>query len=230
MKQRGPGRSWLLGTGLTIAATLGITVLCNPISAQPPDNAKKLKKQIEVMERILDELLVDSPNFLVSSRNNNTHGVYLDGFGVLLAFDASLIQQDDQDIWQKLGKKFKIYTKDGQTVIDLNADEDDDGKDDEEAVFDHEKWREQHEKNQQELYEHGKAELVEGLMDYGETLTTLRDGDTVAIAAFLRDADFFTRNEISTLVIKAKMSDLRAYSSGSINEKTMRSRIIQEEN
>ena len=24
MKQRGPGRSWLLGTGLTIAATLGL--------------------------------------------------------------------------------------------------------------------------------------------------------------------------------------------------------------
>lgn len=210
---------------------LGVGCLSGPVAAEPP--SPKLMKQMGVMERILDGVLVDSPNFLVYSQKSS-HGVYLDGFGVLFCFEASLINKDEnQDFWQNLGKKFKITTKDGQTIIDLRSNDDkekdksDEGKD--EPSFDPKEWKEKHDRAQKELYEHGKTELTEALAEYGETLGALPDGESVGITVLLRDSDFLTDKEISTLVLTARMSDLRAYAADKISEKEMRSRIVEEE-
>jgi len=211
-----------------LAVVLGGGCLSGTAVADPP--SAKLTKQIGVMERILDGVLIDSPNFLVYSQKN-THGVYLDEFGVLFCFEASLINRNEnQEWWKDLGKKFKVYTQDGKTIIDLqNDDKDKDSDKDVEVPFDGKEWKEKHEKAQQELYEHGKAELAEALADYGETLGALRADQKVAVTALLRDSDFLAENEISTLVLTAKVSDLRAYASGNISDKEMRSRIVTEE-
>jgi len=216
-------------TGLAVMLAGGF--LSGPAAAEPP--SPKLLKQIGVMERILDGVLVDSPNFLVYSQKN-THGVYLDEFGVLFCFEASLIDKNQDNDWLKqLGKKFKIYTgKDGQTIIDLGDDKDEDKDNDngkEPTPFNGNEWKERHERAQKELYENGKAELVEALSEYGETLGGLRANQSVGVTALLRDNDFLTDNKISTLVLKAKVSDLRAYAAGNISEKEMRSRVVVEE-
>jgi hypothetical protein len=85
------------------------------------------------------------------------------------------------------------------------------------------------EAEQKERFEEGKKELATVLLDYGDTLTGLRDTQTVAIAAFLRRGDFFLEGDISTLVVKAKMSDLRAYANGSLSQSAMRDRITYQE-
>ncbi|HET9235063.1 MAG TPA: hypothetical protein VFP10_13060, partial [Candidatus Eisenbacteria bacterium] len=59
-------------------------------SSQPPG---KLKKQIEVMERILDEMLVDSKNVLVGG-HDITRGVYVPEFGVIFTLEASILGPD----------------------------------------------------------------------------------------------------------------------------------------
>jgi hypothetical protein len=127
-------------------------------------------------------------------------------------------------------KDFTIRRENGQVIIDISEDDDDDDEDDDdEHEFDEDEWREKRDKKQAELYEAGKAELTEALMDYGETLTGLGDSEWVAIAAFLRDSDFFVSSKISTLVLKANIGDLRAYSQGNLSEKAMAGKIVQEE-
>jgi hypothetical protein len=227
MTRREIGRVFL--GGLFMAAL--VTGAVATADAKDGQVTRKLKKQITVLERVLDEVLVDSPNFLVGSRRN-THGLYLDEFGVLFSFEASLISRDEDFpfgiTFGDWGKGFTIDREGDKVTISWDRDEDGDGEDDV-VVIDKEEMREKHEESQRELYEAGKAELTEALMDYGETLTTLRDDQWVAVAAFLRDSDFFAHNKISTLVFKAKLSDLRAYAQGDISEDAMAKRVVQEE-
>jgi len=232
MTKSGTIRAVLGGVIIAAAATGSFTV------AESADSkvTKKLKRQIGVLERVIDEVLVESPNFLVGS-SRNTHGVYLEGFGVLLAFEASLISKDGDwefnwgEGWGKLGNKFKFEQKDGKIIIDLGSDDEDDedDEDDDDIEFDEDEWREKHEESQRKLYEAGKAELAETLMDYGETLTSLADDQWVAVAAFLRDSDFFSSKKMSTLILKAKVGDLRAYSQGNLSDKAIADRIVEEE-
>ena len=227
MNRRVIGQAFLGGLFAVALVTGAVTTA----AAQDGKVTRKLKKQIAVLERVLDEVLVDSPNFLVGSRRN-THGLYLDEFGALFSFEASLISQDDDFpfgvSFGDWGKGFTIDREDGKITIIWDKDEDGDGEDDV-LVIDKDEMREKHEERQRELYEAGKAELTEALMDYGETLTTLRDDQWVALAAFLRDSDFFAHNKISTLVFKARLSDLRAYAQGDISEDAMAKRVVQEE-
>jgi hypothetical protein len=227
MTRKGIGQVFLGG----LFSAVLVTGAVSSAYAQDGQVTRKLKKQIAVLERVLDEVLVDSPNFLVGSRRN-THGLYLDEFGALFSFEASLISKDKDfpfgvsvGDW---GKDFTIDRDDGKIIISWDKDEDGDGEDDT-HVIDEEEMHKKHQESQRELYEAGKAELTEALMDYGETLTTLRDDQWVAVAAFLRDSDFFASNKISTLVFKAKLSDLRAYAQGDISEDAMAKRVVQEE-
>lgn len=223
----------VLGTAVIAAVAVGSFTVAEGADSRTKD---KLKKQIGVLERVIDEVLVDSPNFLVGSRRN-THGVYLEEFGVLLAFEASLISKDGEwgfnlgEWGKKFGRSFSFNEKDGKIIIDLQKsdDNDDEDSDEDDVEFDEKEWQEKHEQAQKELYEAGKTELTETLMDYGETLTTLADDQWVAIAAFLRDSDFFASNKISTLIIKAKVGDLRAYSQGNLSDRAIADRIVQEE-
>ena len=83
--------------------------------------------------------------------------------------------------------------------------------------------------NQEALYDRGKKEVLEVLMEYGETLTGLGDDQWIAIVGFLKDSKYFTESKISRLVMKAKMRDLRAYSAGQLTEQAMIAKVVQEE-
>ena len=194
-------------------------------SSQPPG---KLKKQIEVMERILDEMLVDSKNVLVQG-HDVTRGVYVPEFGVIFTMEASILSPDHGDWWKNVdwAKKFKIHTKDGATVVQFDDDDDED-KEDKKDKEEREMSRKELMKDRQERYERSKTELRLTLVDYGETLTGLRDDQWVGIAAFF-DNDYFDERSTDTVIIKAKMSDLRAHSAGSVNDQQMASRVTIEE-
>jgi len=84
-------------------------------------------------------------------------------------------------------------------------------------------------KDSEKLYIKGKGELIQALLDYGETLTQLKAGQWIVLAAFLQNDSYFEKNKLSRLVVKAKIDDLRAFSDGSVDEKTMRSKITVEE-
>jgi hypothetical protein len=209
------------GVCLALLATLAATwVGASVVQAADSPVSDKLNRQIGVMEKVIDEVLVESPNLLVYS-SEATRGVYLDEFGVLFTLEASLVEEG----WKNKMKFFgnlQIEEDDGKIIIHR-------GEGDDEAVEDMKDWEAKQDERNQKLYAKGKQELVDVLADYGETLTGLRDDQWVGLAAFLKGSGYFVDQRISRLVLKAKVSDLRAYASSRISDDQMRDRIVVEE-
>lgn len=222
-----PGPALRLARLAGLIAGLAVLLIpCGPARAQDDDEGpvgRRMKRQIGVLESIVDQVLLDSPNFLVSS-SRNAHGLYLDGFGVLVTFEASLV---DTEGWGDWGNKFRMETdKDGRTIVIIpDPDEDDDERDDDEGSS----WIERHRRREARLYSNGKQEMVETILDYGDTVTSLADEEWLAIAAFLKDSDYFMESRISRLIMKARMKDLRSYAEGKISEEEMVARFVEEE-
>jgi hypothetical protein len=192
-------------------------------AAQDRATPRKGLKQIGVMEQILDQVLIDSPNFLVPGRGN-ARGIFLEEFGVLLTFEASLVQRDWDDwSWKN---EFKIEKDEKGDRIIIIPDPDEDDERDSGSRRDRERRRRP---SEERLYEGGKREIEEMLLDYAGTLTTLDDDHWVAVAAFLKDSDYFLDNRISRLVIRARMKDVRSFDAGKLSEDEMRSKLIREE-
>jgi hypothetical protein len=194
--------------------------------ADAPSIPKRTVRQIGVMEKIIDKVLIDSPNFLVHG-GDNARGLYIDGYGAIFTYDASLVSQwfDYKSYFRKLGERFEITTnEDGDEIIVLRRSKDkdkDEDKDDEEAEIE--------KRDQEEVYEDGKEEMTQVLLDYGETLSALQDDQWVVLAAFLKGSEYFEEKQISRLVLKAKLGDLRSYSAGKLSESAAISRVVVEE-
>jgi hypothetical protein len=224
-------RAWLNWETLLVVVVLLLGLLSARAFAVDPPDSKKMARQMEVMEGIIDQVLVDSPNFLVYGRKN-TYGLYVQDLGIIFTFSASLVQKKwkGEEFWSWGG--VEIEEEDGQIILrrkdrkdrDEGEEEDEEGAEDEGRDF-ATKYRD----HQERLYKQGKTELVDVLLDYGDTITTLKDDQWVGIVAFLRDSDFFLDNKISRLVLKAKIGDLRAYSAERINQEDMVKRMVIEE-
>ena len=251
-----PSRPAILGGGLALLLILG---LCAGIGRAAREDASakdtsvpKQQRQIGIMEGIIDQALIDSPNFRVMGRDN-TRGIYLDEFGAIFTFEASLVGSPFD-----FSGAFKVLNglttgKDG-TVFWSNSDDSSgtsDSSDQDKTRLakaraklkkemasrqrDIEELRartlrpgsgdKDNEPDPATLYKQGKEELVQVLLDYGATLTTLRDDQSIALAGFLRDSRYFTENKLSKLVLKVKVGDLRAFSDGRLSEEQIRSRI-----
>ncbi|GJM45150.1 MAG: hypothetical protein DHS20C21_19920 [Gemmatimonadota bacterium] len=217
------------------AALLAGLAVSQAFAVEPP-TSRKMARQIDVMEKIMDQVLVDSPNFLVSGRGT-TRGLFVKNYGVIFTFSASLVDKGSN--WSfDFGEGFKVYNEEGKRVIVLDGDdvvqdymvgdedeEDDEGRDDRKGRS----RRDRGDRVQERLYGRGKAEIVDVFLDYGDTVTTLADGEWLAIVAFLRDSSYFSEARISRLALKAKAADLRAFAAEKISEEEMVKRIVEEE-
>jgi hypothetical protein len=184
-----------------VGIVVGVAFLLGSVAVQadPEKPNRKMMRQIRIMEKILDEVLVDSPNLLVFN-DRPTRGFYLDGFGAVFTLEASLVREGTFDF--SFLKNFRIEKEDGKVIIVTrdkgSGDEDEDEEENGEE-----------EVSEAELYERGKQELKEALVDYAETLSSLKDDDWVAVVAFLKGSSYFTDRKISRLILKVRMRDLR---------------------
>jgi hypothetical protein len=221
-----------IGRTVTCVAVLVALAAVQAAAVEPPPN-RKMARQIEVMEKIIDQVLLDSPNFLIRG-TPVVRGTYLPGTGVLFTFDASLIEHglDNLDFktWN-FGKGFHVEERDGKRIIIIDDDgkiERDDiiGKEDlDDSIQD---WRDKRRERNERVYVRGKTEMVDVLLDYGDTVS-LDANQWVVIMGFLTDEDFIDRNRFSRLILKAKAGDLQAYASGKISEEEMVKRIVEQE-
>ena len=225
-----PGRTLSI---LSLAA--GCLALAGTASAQnTAQMPAKLKKQISVMEKVIDEMLVDSKNVLVAS-HEPTRGIYLPEFGVLFTLEAQILTPDRGEWWKDFkgwGKNIKIQSDEhgNYTVVHLDDDDDDDSdKADKDKKEKRELTRKELLKDREQRYENAKKELKDVLMDYGYTLTGLRDDQWVGIAAYIDDDDIFGEDEAETVLLRAKMGDLRAHEAGKVSDDQMAQRISIEE-
>lgn len=216
----------------TATLLLGVALFATPAAAGKSDN-EKVMRQIGVMEKIIDKVLLDSPFLLVHS-GDNTRGLFVDEFGAIFSFDASLTGRDFDlsKYFEAMPERFQIKTdEDGNQVIVIKKHEEELKKQaDPESKKKGKKASEDDAfSDQATRYQGAKDELIQALLDYGETMSTLRNGQYIMIAAFMKQDEFMKANKISRLMIKAKMDDLRAFAQGDLTEDALRSRIAVDE-
>jgi len=198
----------------------------SPAAAQDsgPPGSGKLQRQVDVFERFASQMLLDSPNFLVSG-SQAARGIYIDCYGVLVSFNASLIQHDDDEkAWKWWKGSYKIKRDGDKIYVVPEGGDTEDGEE-----IDFEEWQDRKAKRVSRTYDRGKQEIVDLLLDYGDLITRLQDDQWVAVAGFLRDTEFLEDKGISHLVVKASVKDLKAYGAGDIKEDEMVSRMVVEE-
>jgi len=215
--------------GITVMLVTGLCLLVAGTAAAQKGMDTRLKRQIGVMERILDEVLVESPNLLVHS-SQPTNGLYLDEYGVVFLIEASFANNFED--WKNM--TFGSYSieqdDDGNITIIRKGkgkgNEEQEELDEEEADM---AWEKVQEKRQTEQYANGKKELIDAVLDYGETLSALGGSQYVTVALFLDKEEFFGKDETTHLVIKAKMDDLRSLSAQRLSREAMEKKLSIEE-
>ncbi|MBN1825717.1 MAG: hypothetical protein JW958_05575 [Candidatus Eisenbacteria bacterium] len=206
-------RVWKL-TVLTLLA-IPLALLLVTADAFAGDMKKdKAYKQISIMEKIIDEAMVESRNALVRS-SQCVRGVYLEGYGPVFTLEVGLV--DEGFGLQKLSQLMKMgsgYTvtreedeDEGETVITIQRKKgsgDWDEDDEEMAVTD------------EERYGLVKKELIEVIRDYGDTIARASSDDWFTLFAVpLQTA--WTDKDIRRLVIKVQMKYISDFNAGKLD-------------
>lgn len=196
-------RSWRI---LLLAALIVVALFSLMVAFGAASELDRLERQVGVMEKVMDEVLVQSPNVIVSSRSA-TRGLALDDYGVVLTFDAKLTGGDS--VFTD-GRVF--FGPQGHVRFDRG------GRDGDDEQVSLEELRARAETARRERLDAFRQELVEVLVDYGPTLTALPGDRWVTVIVFLEDDPFGRGSEApSRLVAKAKMRDLRGAMGGQLS-------------
>jgi hypothetical protein len=248
-----PTRNRFLVVIGALASLVGGAALVIPTPTLAEEPQSKLERQINVTQRLLDEMLVDSPNFLVSG-HEVTEGVEIEEYGAFFTFRASLTGWG----WEpgRFGRSLDFWPFNGgkRNVVVIKGDKDKgekeisigDGsiviKDGEVYMKEGGKTRKlsgkdgadvvdekQYRADQLKKYEAAKDELIRFMLDYGETLKALPAGQSVRIVARMTDLDLPEGHEVRSLTLKASIDDLRAYGDGRLSEGAARAKITVKE-
>ena len=234
MRSREIQRAWDRRSAVTLAVVcLLIGALVVPAGADR--GARKLDRQVGVFESVVDEMLVDSPNWLVRGREN-ARAVYVDGYGVVLTFEASLVDRDYRfggKWWKGLnflkhkGDRIIVRIDDDDEVIEIEGLDDEDLKDVQEMK---EKLSQKAATRQEKRYQRGKTEIIDVILDHGDFLTNLKSEDWLEVVAVLHDAEYFEDNDLHRLSMRVKMKDLREYADDKLSEENVIKKIEVREN
>jgi hypothetical protein len=219
-------RGRLLGMRLLMLAA--VVFMLGSIAAAPAwggELPKKLNREIRIVQELFNDVLIESPNWLVGV-GGPANGIYVDGVGVIVGFEASLVGRGTFTI----GHRHGLLRLLGGSVIIRENDGDDEDYDDEDADDnDGGFWASRHEKRAERRYTSGKEELREALLDCGEALTQLQAADWVIVTVFLTDDDYFKDKKISRYCLKIRASDLRAAADGTLSREQAVTRIVEQE-
>ena len=198
---------------LTSGLAAAVLIANVSLPAYAGDKEDRTDRQVRVFERIMDQMLVDSPNWLVRS-SDPTVGYYDEGHGAMFRFRASLVGRRDY------GKHSWFSWKDHISVFSSYDDDDDD--DDRRS---RRSWEERELKAEAKQFPRGKEEVIETLADYGAVLRTLGDAEMVTVQVRLRDAILFDEEDIDRLTFKVSMGDIRAYEDGNLSLEQFANRV-----
>ncbi len=192
-----------------------------------PPSSEKMARQIGVMEKIVNQVLVDSPNFFIQEREN-CRGMYFKDVGLVFTFSASLVEKDwDLDKILKWGDVTIEKDDEGGYTVKSGKKGRPTAKDDPEDEDLADITESDILQKQERTYLRGKTELIDIILDYGDTLSTLDTGKSFVLCGFLRDSSYFTEKGFTRLVLKAKIDDLRLYAAEKISEEQMIRRIVE---
>jgi hypothetical protein len=192
-----------------------------------PETSDRLDRKVKVMEKVIDEVLKQSPNVKFSP-GNGTRGLVLEGFGTLFVVDANLGGEYlVRSLGIATGRTVGTYASGEDFLIRSAPKNMKDGK----VVageLSFEEMKKEAEQRDRENRAALRAEVVAALIDYGVTLTELGDNDWVAVAVFLGGWGPRSSGGIDQMVFKVKMSDLRQHSSGRLSRDAVEAKVIVE--
>jgi hypothetical protein len=244
---------------IALCATTGIYLAAGaaaPAGSRGPD---RLHRQVGVMEGIFDKILLESPNFVVSGRqytrgvvlpdygvvfsfnaSMNDNGVGFSGLSSLGPLDLrvddngtvvihrngrSSGSEDEDSLDTEVEQATKMAQREKERAAELKQK----SKRLRDRAIDLRGWEKEQTESSRTLYTAGKKELVQALLDYGETPSELKAGEWIVLAGFSAQNSFLRDKKVSRLVLRAKIDDLRAFSTGRISESEAEARVIAEE-
>lgn len=211
-----------IAMGLAIPAAIGLLAASLGVAvAEPP--SKKLQREVRLFERVLDDMLVDSPNWLVPGREN-ARGYYVPGHGVVFTFQTSLVDRGHRRVSWAWGW-WDDDEEDYRRWRERERDRDEDEKADRDRDLDRGRYGDREER----LYARGKQELVDLLHDFGDVFESAGANETVTVVAHLDGSDLFWDEEIRRLEMVAKIADLRAAAAGTVSEEELERRVVVQE-
>jgi len=218
--------------GLSAVVAIGLFA-ADRTRAGEPAGWSGVKRDVSRLERDLDDVLLDSPNFLVSG-HRDAHGIYLDEVGLILTFNGSIVQsRNSSSSWSWNG----LNLGGGRVIIrDLSDDDDDDedsykeeDRDSKGNRTDRESRRARSREREERRYERGKEELVDFLMDSDDLIDGLRGGQWLMVVGCLDGSRVLDRKDLSRLAVKARVEDLKAHRAGSLSDEAFRSSVVVDE-
>lgn len=209
-----PEMRWRTAVTLAWAAAAGAVLVAGtvaPASAADPLD-RDARRQLRGFERDLDDLLIDSRDWLVPGREN-ARAYYVPGNGLLVTFQASLVSHD---------RNWSVRFLDHRWDFDDDDDDDDDEDDDR---SDRSTRRERIKEREERRFERGKEELAEFLLEYGQDLEFLAPGENITLVAYLGDSEYFWDEDLDYLTLTAKASDLRTAAGSNLSGDAARAKV-----
>lgn len=195
---------------ITGAALLVAGSLTAPAWAGDEQNSRVLRK-VAVVEKIFDTMLIES-KFALVSHSSNAVGVYLPGYGALFTLEFSFVENKHGKILEDL-EDLEGLVENWRQLFEMSDSEraDADGQ-------------------RRVLLDQVIGELRQGLVDYGGTLSFLKNGESISIAAFpWGDTWEVTPDPVNSLLLTVKSVDLRQYNQGSLSEPELIKRVVVQE-
>lgn len=185
--------------GWTTVGRAALTLAVAAVAVTALAVEDRLERKVRVMERVIDEVLVQSEHVVVSSRRP-TRGLVLEDYGVVFTFEGRLGADG------LFGSRGMVRFSDGDGPQVWAVPEDL-----QKLQQDLKEKQAQAEKRRADDLAALQRELVGALLDYGATLSELGADDRVVIAAHL-DEGFTLGGEgegPEQLVLDARYGDLQ---------------------
>lgn len=205
----------------TAALIVGLLGLVAAVATGAETGTSRLERKVQVLERVFDEVLQQSPNVVVMSPRGVARGVVLEGYGAVFMLSASL---PGRFLWspENLPRIAGSAEDHNLFMFRLEADG-------EQGASSPEEESAKAAKKRAERLAALKTELTDAMLDYGPTLTELPDDSWLAVAAFLGGDRLLGAGEGTRLVLRARMRDLRQYTSGALSREAAAKRVMVEQ-
>jgi hypothetical protein len=192
----------------------------DPLKGSNPN--QKIVRELNMLERAIDEELVDSRSALVD-HGRNANAIYLPGQGVVIAVSFGLVG------WDYGMVKLTHWSGDWDDLqyYDLDDDDNDNNKDDDDHLTKKE-IRERIKKRQAKRYVEVKQELIEILAENADLLDSVPAQEWVTVAARPRDMSWGDQ-KIASVVLRMRRQDLTDRSEGRLTADALQKKVTVEE-
>ncbi|HWN80568.1 MAG TPA: hypothetical protein VNM87_00590, partial [Candidatus Udaeobacter sp.] len=194
----------------------------DPLKGSNPN--QKVVRELNMLERAIDEELVDSRDALVD-HGRNANAIYIPGQGVVIAVSFGLVGWDHGVVklthWSGDWDDLEYYS-------DLYDDDDDDHDKDKEDRLTRKEIRERIKKRQAKRYVEVKQELIEVLAENADLLDNVPAQEWVTVAARPRDMSWGDA-KIASVVLRVKRADITDRSDGKLTAEAYQKKVTVEE-